>query len=104
MKTRTTLTTTICHCATAQAAPRHAVTHTQAFCGAVGRPEWASRHWSAGELPGSEAARATRAEVAALIATRTAAQWLEATDPADCCVTPVLRLDEVENHAWFAGE
>ena len=30
MKTRTTLTTTICHCATAQAAPRHAVTHTQA--------------------------------------------------------------------------
>jgi len=76
----------------------------QAFCEAIGRADWASRHWSAGEIPGSEAARATRADVAALIATRSAAQWLEATDPADCCVTPVLRLDEVENHAWFAGD
>jgi crotonobetainyl-CoA:carnitine CoA-transferase CaiB-like acyl-CoA transferase len=76
----------------------------QAFCGAIGRPEWAGRHWSAGELPGSDAALATRADLAALIATRSVAQWLEATDPVDCCVTPVLRLDEVQQHAWFADE
>jgi crotonobetainyl-CoA:carnitine CoA-transferase CaiB-like acyl-CoA transferase len=75
----------------------------QAFCQAIGRPEWAARHWSAGEMPGSPAARATRTEVAALIATRSVAQWLALTDPADCCVTPVLSLDEVPAHAWFSA-
>jgi alpha-methylacyl-CoA racemase len=73
----------------------------QAFCKAVGRPEWSERHWSAGELPGSAAARETIAAVAALLATRPMADWLALTDPADCCVTPVLRLEEVEAHAWF---
>jgi crotonobetainyl-CoA:carnitine CoA-transferase CaiB-like acyl-CoA transferase len=74
----------------------------QAFCEAIGQPEWTSRHWSAGEIPGSEAARATRADLSAHLATRTVADWLAVTDPADCCVTPVLRLDEVAAHPWFA--
>jgi crotonobetainyl-CoA:carnitine CoA-transferase CaiB-like acyl-CoA transferase len=75
----------------------------QSFCAAVGRPEWRDRHWSSGELPGSAAARETRTAVAAMLATRTLADWLALTDPADCCVTPVLRLDEVEAHPWFRG-
>jgi alpha-methylacyl-CoA racemase len=75
----------------------------QAFCEAIGRPQWSGRHWSSGEIPGSEAARATRADVAALIATRDVPAWLALTDPADCCVTPVLGLDEVPTHPWFAG-
>jgi crotonobetainyl-CoA:carnitine CoA-transferase CaiB-like acyl-CoA transferase len=74
----------------------------QAFCQAIGRPEWATRHWSAGEVPASPAAQATRADLAALIATRSVEQWLALTDPADCCVTPVLSLDEVPQHPWFA--
>jgi crotonobetainyl-CoA:carnitine CoA-transferase CaiB-like acyl-CoA transferase len=73
----------------------------QAFCAAIGRPDWAGRHWSAGERPDSAAARETRAAVAALLATRPLADWLALTDPADCCVTPVLRPDEVEGHDWF---
>jgi alpha-methylacyl-CoA racemase len=75
----------------------------QAFCGAIDRPEWAERHWSRGEMPGSPEARATRAELAALIATRSVDAWLALTDKVDCCVSPVLRLDEVESHPWFAG-
>ncbi len=75
----------------------------EAFCAAIGRPEWADRHWSRGEMPGSPEACASRAELAALIATRDVDAWLALTDPVDCCVTPVLRLDEVEAHAWFAG-
>jgi alpha-methylacyl-CoA racemase len=71
-----------------------------ALCEAVGRPEWAQRHWSRGEMPGSAAAVQMRQQLAALLATRTLAQWLEVLDPADCCVTPVLRLDEVAEHAW----
>ena len=76
----------------------------QAFCTAIGRPGWALRHWSAGELPGSPHALLTRTELAALLATRSAAEWLALTDPADCCVTPVLRLDEVPAHPWFDGD
>jgi crotonobetainyl-CoA:carnitine CoA-transferase CaiB-like acyl-CoA transferase len=76
----------------------------QGFCTAIGRPEWASRHWTQGEMPGSPEALATRADVAALLATRCVQEWLALTDPVDCCVTPVLRLDEVTSHAWFAGE
>ncbi len=76
----------------------------QAFCQAIGQPGWTSRHWSAGERPGSSAARATRTDLATLLATRASADWLALTDPADCCVTPVLRLDEVPDHAWFDGD
>jgi crotonobetainyl-CoA:carnitine CoA-transferase CaiB-like acyl-CoA transferase len=75
----------------------------QAFCEAVGLSGWSGRHWSTGELPGSAAAHETRAAVAALLATRPLAHWLALTDPVDCCVTPVLRIDEVESHPWFAG-
>lgn len=74
-----------------------------ALCAAVGRPEWTARHWSRGEAPGSDAARATRDELAALLATRTMADWMAVFEPADCCVTPVLRLDEVPGHPWLAG-
>jgi crotonobetainyl-CoA:carnitine CoA-transferase CaiB-like acyl-CoA transferase len=74
-----------------------------AFCEAVGRPEWSARHWTQGEVPGSAQARATRDEVAALLATRTSESWLALTDPADCCVTPILRMQEVAAHPWFGG-
>jgi alpha-methylacyl-CoA racemase len=72
-----------------------------ALCEAVGRPEWAERHWSRGEMPGSPGAMQMRAQLAALFETRPLAQWIEVLDPADCCVTPVLRLDEVPTHPWM---
>lgn len=75
----------------------------QRFCEAVGRPEWAAHHWTAGEGPGSPEARAMTAQVAALMASAPLAHWAALLEPADCCVTPVLQLSEVPQHPWFSG-
>jgi len=73
----------------------------QRLCTALERPAWASRHWSLGEAPGSEAALALRAELAAVFAHDTLARWIERLDGVDCCVTPVLALDEAQRHPLF---
>lgn len=73
------------------------------LCEVVGRPDWAQRHWSLGQQPGGADAQALRTELAALIAQRPLAHWVPLFDAADCCVTPVLRLEEVTAHPWFAG-
>ncbi|WP_280151024.1 CaiB/BaiF CoA-transferase family protein [Piscinibacter sp. XHJ-5] len=73
----------------------------QALCEAIGRPQWGQRHWSLGEAPGGDAAMALRDELAALIGARPLAHWLALFDPVDCCVTPVLRLDEAQRHPLF---
>lgn len=75
----------------------------QALCGALGRPQWERRHWSQGEAPGSEAAMVLRAELQALLATQPLAHWVQLFEPADACVTPVLRLDEALAHPLFAA-
>jgi crotonobetainyl-CoA:carnitine CoA-transferase CaiB-like acyl-CoA transferase len=75
----------------------------QRLCAALQQPAWASRHWSLGEAPGSAPALALRAEVAALIARDALATWLERLDGVDCCVTPVLRLDEAQRHPLFSA-
>ncbi len=62
----------------------------QAFCEAAGLPELKPHHWSLGETPGSDAARATRERVASHLRRRTRAQWEAVFAKADCCVTPVL--------------
>jgi alpha-methylacyl-CoA racemase len=66
----------------------------QGVCAVVGRDDWAERHWSLGEAPGSEAARALTDELGALIASRPLAVWVERFAGADCCVTPVLDAHE----------
>jgi crotonobetainyl-CoA:carnitine CoA-transferase CaiB-like acyl-CoA transferase len=71
-------------------------------CEVVGRPEWVKKHHAFGLEVGGDAAMALRDELASLIATRTLAQWMPAFDAADCCVTPVLRLDESRAHPLFA--
>jgi alpha-methylacyl-CoA racemase len=71
------------------------------LCRAVDRPQWAGRHWSLGELPGGDAAMALRSEVAALFASQPLKHWLALFDTVDCCVTPVLRLDETRAHPLF---
>jgi len=73
------------------------------LCEVVERPEWASRHWSRGQRPGGADAMALRAELAAVIAAKPLAHWVPLFEAADCCVTPVLRLDEVPRHPWFQG-
>ena len=75
----------------------------QRLCAALQQPAWPSRHWSLGEAPGSAPALALRAEVAALIARDTLEGWLQRLDGVDCCVTPVLRLDEAQRHPLFSA-
>lgn len=75
----------------------------RAFCTALGRPEWAGRHWAFGLQPGSEASMALRAELAALLRTQPLAAWLARLDGPETCVTPVLRVDDVAAHPLFAA-
>lgn len=75
----------------------------QRFCTCVGRPDWAARHWSLGQAVGGDDAMALRAELDALFAGRTQAEWVALLDDADCCVTPVLPMQEAMAHPLFKG-
>jgi crotonobetainyl-CoA:carnitine CoA-transferase CaiB-like acyl-CoA transferase len=72
------------------------------LCEVVGRPDWADRHWSLGQRPASGDALTLRAELQAVIGALPLAHWVPLFEAADCCVTPVLRLDEVPQHPWFS--
>jgi alpha-methylacyl-CoA racemase len=58
-------------------------------CQVLGRPDLIARHW----VDGDEAT-AVKAELAAIFATRTRDEWATLFADADCCVTPVLSLEE----------
>ncbi len=73
-----------------------------AACAVFDRPDWVLRHWQRGLLPGSAENAALRDEVAALVLTRTLADWSERFERADACVTPVLSVAEARAHALFA--
>ena len=75
----------------------------QALCVVIGRPAWATRHWSLGLAVGSPESMALRAELAAVFAAAPLARWVARFEHADACVTPVLRLDETLDHPVFAG-
>jgi alpha-methylacyl-CoA racemase len=59
----------------------------QAFCRGVGREDLIERQF---EAPGSEA----HAQVVEIFASRTRAQWEQFAREHDCCLEPVLELDE----------
>ncbi|HSK38510.1 MAG TPA: CoA transferase, partial [Arenibaculum sp.] len=63
-----------------------------AFCQAVGRPEWSARH--ADPLPQNDLI----GEVAAMFARRPQADWAALLADIDCCVEPVLDPAEVPDH------
>jgi alpha-methylacyl-CoA racemase len=58
-----------------------------AFCSAVGRPELIETQF---EVPGSEAHR----QVAEVFRSRSREEWRAFNDEHDCCIEPVLDLDE----------
>lgn len=69
------------------------------FCEVIGRDDLKPLH-----LPEDEAtARAVRAQLAGLIATRTLAEWERRFAGTHCCVTPVLKLEEALQHPHFAA-
>jgi crotonobetainyl-CoA:carnitine CoA-transferase CaiB-like acyl-CoA transferase len=73
----------------------------QTMCDVIGRPAWKDRHWSLGQRIGGEDARAIHDELAALFRTATQAEWTARFADADCCVTPVLRMEEAMRHPLF---
>jgi crotonobetainyl-CoA:carnitine CoA-transferase CaiB-like acyl-CoA transferase len=73
----------------------------QAFCAALGAPELVARHWSQGEFPGSDEARATRDAVAQRLAQHTRTHWLQVFAAVDACVTPVVTPAEALAHPQF---
>ncbi|MDF6445984.1 CoA transferase, partial [Escherichia coli] len=73
----------------------------QVMCDVIGKPAWKDSHWSLGQRVGGEEARAIRDELAALFRTATQAEWTARFADADCCVTPVLRMEEALQHPLF---
>jgi alpha-methylacyl-CoA racemase len=67
------------------------------FCEAVGRPELIARQWE----PTPQ--HRLIADVAAIFATRTAAQWEAVLGPVDCCFGIVVEPAEVPSHPQIAA-
>ncbi|MDO9234709.1 MAG: CoA transferase [Aquabacterium sp.] len=76
----------------------------KAACEVFERPDWVAQHWQRGLMPGSKEGLALREDVAALVASKSMADWAERFDGADACVTPVLTLEEAQAHPLFAGQ
>ncbi|MFC4708136.1 MULTISPECIES: CaiB/BaiF CoA transferase family protein [Paraburkholderia] len=76
----------------------------QTLCTAIGREDWAQRHWSLGQTPGGSDAAALTREFAALIASETLQTWIDRLEVIDCCVSPVLTPGEAANHPLFNAE
>ncbi|WP_242538522.1 CaiB/BaiF CoA transferase family protein [Trinickia acidisoli] len=74
------------------------------LCRALGRPDWASRHWSLGQVIGGPDAVALTRELAEHIATHRLDTWIELLEPRDCCISPVLTVEEAREHVLFQPE
>ncbi|MBL0730748.1 CoA transferase [Piscinibacter sp. HJYY11] len=75
----------------------------QRLCQAVGHPDWASRHWSLGLAVGGPEAIALHGELMQVFKSQPLSHWVALFDGVDCCVTPVLRLDEALAHPLNAS-
>ena len=64
----------------------------RAFCDTVGRPEWHARQWEATPQSG------LIAEVTALIAEKTMAEWEAQFSAVDCCFERVHEMAEMAEH------
>lgn len=70
----------------------------QALCAAIERPDLGPY----GLTMGSEGRR-VKCELATLLASKPMAHWESIFADADCCVTPILRLDEAMTHPQFVA-
>ncbi|WP_295999885.1 CaiB/BaiF CoA-transferase family protein [Rugamonas sp.] len=73
----------------------------RACCDVLERPDLKPRHWQLGQEIGGADALALKAELDAIFGARTLAEWSALFEPADCCVTPVLRTAEALEHPLF---
>ncbi len=73
------------------------------LCEVIGRDDLKEKHWSLGQAIGGEEAMQLRRELDAIFLTRTRDAWAGMFEHADCCVTPVLTLDEAQHTAHFVN-
>jgi crotonobetainyl-CoA:carnitine CoA-transferase CaiB-like acyl-CoA transferase len=67
----------------------------QTLCDAIARTDLRNAHWQLGQKVGSAEAQGVREQLQAVFASQTLAHWQQHFAKVDCCVTPVLRMDEV---------
>ncbi|MFT5644274.1 MAG: alpha-methylacyl-CoA racemase [Janthinobacterium sp.] len=70
-------------------------------CDVLARPDLKIRHWQLGQVVGGADALAVQAELDALFAQHTMMEWRDRFAASDCCVCPVLRMDEALQHPLF---
>ena len=70
----------------------------EGFCRAIGHPEFIERV----DLPGPKM-DALKAEIVAVMASKTYQEWVDIFAKEDVCVEPVLRLDEALAHPQCAA-
>ena len=63
-------------------------------CAVLQRPDLKACHWEVRGEPGSRSAQWGKSETGAIFASRPQAYWVEKFAGEDCCVTPVLPLEE----------
>jgi crotonobetainyl-CoA:carnitine CoA-transferase CaiB-like acyl-CoA transferase len=74
------------------------------LCQAIGREDWAERHWSLGQAIGGADAAALTRELAAIIESESLQTWIDRLEAIDCCVSPVLTPGEATRHPLFNAE
>jgi len=73
----------------------------EACCDVLGRSDLKARHWSLGQQIGGDDAMMVKAELDTIFAQQPLAVWIAKFAAADCCVTPILRMDEAIEHPLF---
>ncbi|MEX3946402.1 CoA transferase [Paraburkholderia sp. EG287B] len=76
----------------------------QTLCQAIGRDDWAERHWSLGQAIGGADAAALTRELGAIIESESLQTWIDRLEAIDTCVSPVLTPGEASRHPLFNAE
>ena len=75
----------------------------QVCCDVLQRPDLKDQHWMCGMAPNSARSNALKAELDTIFAGETLSYWTSLFAAHDCCVTPVLQLEEALTHPLFVA-
>lgn len=75
----------------------------EGVCEVLQRSDLRNQHWMYGQKVGGEEALALIAELGAIFAQHSLAEWTARFEKVDCCVTPVLTMEEAIAHPLFAA-
>lgn len=73
------------------------------LCEALNLPQYRKAHWMCGQAIGGQEAQTIKAELDILFAQRSLAEWVQQLEDKDCCVSPVLSMEEALQHPQFAA-